>query len=275
VRSGASQVGPCTFDDVTALVEDGPGRFHAHVDPGWTIGGKPNGGYLLATLARAAGSITTQPHAIAASAHYLHAPQPGPVAIETELLRAGRSASQVRARMSQNGEPCVEALLTTAWLDPTAAPYWQAGLPPAGDTSYDESIPLAPQGADGDTVAIMEQIDVRIDPASSAFLTGKPSGCGELRGWLGLKGCERFDPASLIFAVDAFPPATFDIEFAGWVPTLELTAYIRALPAPGPVRVLQRAELIDAQRVNEACYVWDRTGRLVAQGTQLAGIRLG
>jgi hypothetical protein len=39
--------------------------------------------------------------------------------------------------------------------------------------------------------------------------------------------------------------------------------------------VLQRAHLMDAQRVDEACFVWDETGRLVAQGTQLAGVRLG
>ena len=50
---------------------------------------------------------------------------------------------------------------------------------------------------------------------------------------------------------------------------------MRALPAPGPVRILQRAQLIDARRVDESCYVWDRLGRLVAHGTQLAGIRLG
>lgn len=75
--------------------------------------------------------------------------------------------------------------------------------------------------------------------------------------------------------MDAFPPATFDIEFSGWVPTLELTVYVRALAAPGPVRVLQRARLIDARRVDETCFIWDRTGRLVAQGSQLAGVRLG
>jgi hypothetical protein len=28
-------------------------------------------------------------------------------------------------------------------------------------------------------------------------------------------------------------------------------------------------------RLDEACFVWDSTGRLVAHGTQLAGIRLG
>jgi hypothetical protein len=54
-----------------------------------------------------------------------------------------------------------------------------------------------------------------------------------------------------------------------------MTAYVRALPAPGPVRVLQRVGLIEGQRVDEQCWVWDSRGRLVAQGTQLAGIRLG
>jgi hypothetical protein len=50
---------------------------------------------------------------------------------------------------------------------------------------------------------------------------------------------------------------------------------VRALPAPGPVRMLHRAQLIDNGRVDESCFVWDSAGRLVAHGTQLAGIRLG
>jgi len=41
------------------------------------------------------------------------------------------------------------------------------------------------------------------------------------------------------------------------------------------VRIRQRAPLIDARSVDESCFVWDRTGRLVAHGTQLTGIRLG
>jgi hypothetical protein len=116
---------------------------------------------------------------------------------------------------------------------------------------------------------------VRLEPDSMGFTSGRPSGRGELQGWLALPEDEAFDATSLVFAVDAFPPATFDIEFSGWVPTLELTVYVRALPAPGPVRVLQRAHLIDGGRVDESCFVWDTSGRLVAQGTQLAGIRLG
>jgi len=263
------------FAEVSTLAAREPGRFDAEVDAEWTIGGKPNGGYLLAMLGRAAVSVSEHGDVIAASAHYLHSPEPGPVAIEAEVLRAGRSASQVRARMSQDGRPCVEALITTSHLDETVTPFWDLGLPAVSPVTYEECARLIPILPNGMRVAIMEQIEVRLEPDSSGFTTGHPSGRGELRGWLGLPGRESFDPTALLFAVDAFPPATFDIEFSGWVPTLELTVYVRALPAPGPVRVLQRAQLIDAQRVDESCFIWDHTGRLVAHGTQLAGVRLG
>jgi hypothetical protein len=264
------------FSDVSAVRALGDGRFAGEVDGEWTIGGKPNGGYLLAMLGRAA-AATAAPHehVIAAGAHYLHAPEPGPVSLETVLLRAGRSASQVRAAMIQDGQRCVEALLTTSRLEPAAEPFWDRGLPAIGTVPYEDAVPLPARTPDGRRVAILDQIEVRLEPEAAGFATGAPRGRGELRGWLALPAGERFGPASLLFAVDAYPPGTFDIAFSGWVPTLELTVYVRALPAPGPVRVLQRARLIDGQRVDEACFIWDRTGRLVAQGTQLAGIRLG
>jgi Thioesterase-like superfamily len=275
VESSAPDVPVARFSDVSALSSSAPGRFEGELDPEWTIRGKPNGGYLLAMLGRAASAVSAHPHVIAAGAHYMTAPQPGPVVIDTELLRGGRTASQVRARMSQDGQGCVEALVTTSELDPGVAPYWDRGLPEISRVPYEDCPRLIPRTPDGGTVAIMQQIEVRLEPESSGFTAGRPTGAGELRGWLALPRSEPLDPTSLLFAVDAFPPATFDIEFSGWVPTLELTVYVRALPEPGPVRVLQRAQLINAQRVDESCYIWDRDGRLVAQSTQLAGIRLG
>ena len=266
---------PAAFSTVTALTEQDPGRFTGQVHPGWTIAGKPNGGYLLALLARAACAGSAHPHPIAASAHYLRSPDPGPVTVAVELLRAGRSASQLRVRLVQDGAPCIEALFTTSTLEPDTKPYWADGVPDAAGPVFADGIRVPGVNPAGMAVPIMEQVDLRLDPSSFGFGRGRPSGQGELRGWLALPGDEAFDPISLIYAVDAFPPATFDIEITGWVPTLELTTYVRALPASGPVRVLQRAHLIDAQRVDEACWVWDSTGRLVAHGTQLAGIRLG
>ena len=267
---------PAPFSGVSALTPVGEGRFTGEVSADWTINGKPNGGYLLAMLGRAAIMSTPHPHVLAASAHYVRSPEPGPVAVEVQVLRAGRSASQVRARMTQDGQDCVESLVTTSTVPGSdSAPFWTGGLPQYGAAGFDECVRIPGRSPTGMRVAMAEQVDLRIDPATFGFATGRPGGSGELRGWLALLGEEDFDPVSLVYAVDAFPPATFEIELTGWVPTLELTVYVRALPAPGPVRVLQKAQLIDGQRVDEACYIWDSGGRLVAQGTQLAGIRLG
>lgn len=222
-------------------------------------------------LGRAATEVAGHPHVIAASTHFLRSPDPGTVDIQMELLYSGRTASHVRAQLRQADHVCVEALLTVGHLR-DSQPYWQAGLPEPSKVTFEDCIRLRPDPAVF-PVPMLEQVDVRLEPTTLGWTRGAPTGAGELRGWLDLG--EPLDPASLLFAVDALPPATFDIELTGWVPTLQLSAYVRGIPAPGPVRVLQRAHLIGDHRVDEACFVWDSTGRLVAQATQLAGIRLG
>lgn len=264
------------FDEVSALKAVTPGRYSAEVDPSWAIGGRPNGGYLLAMLGRSAVALGDQPHVLAASAHYLVAPEPGPVSEECQLLRAGRPTSQVRARLSQGDRSCVEALIMTGELSHDSRPYWEAGLPQPGGRAYEDCDPLIPRLPDGTRVALLGQIEVRLDPDSAGFTRNVPSGKGELRGWLSLPGEDPFDPVSLLLAVDAFPPATFDVEFTGRrVPTVQLTVYVRAYPVPGPVRVLQRAQMIRDRRVDEGCFVWDGERRLVAEATQLAMVPLG
>ncbi|HSV40178.1 MAG TPA: thioesterase family protein [Nocardioidaceae bacterium] len=262
------------FADASRLTPRADGSFDGLVDAGWTIGGKPNGGYLLAMLAAAAGEVVPHDHVLAASAHFLHSPDPGPVTVTAEVLRVGRSASQVRTRMSQDDKPCIEALTMIGTLDPASEPYWSAGVPALAGREFDDCVRLGSVGARGVRVAIMEQVELRLDPDDLGWTRGEHRGIGELHGWLSLPGAD-FDPVSLLYAVDSFPPATFDVELSGWVPTLELTAYVRALPAPGPVRILHKAQLVEGDRVDEVCFIWDSRGRLVAQATQLAGIRLG
>lgn len=216
------------FAAAAALATRGPGCFDAQVDAGWTIGGRPNGGYLLAMTARAAAATSHHPHPVAASAHFLRSPEPGPAVIETELARAGRAVDHVRVRLVQTESPCVEAIVTTATLDASSAVVWDGGVPPRPACTFEECVPAPRTMADGSRVAIADQVDLRLEPASAGFMRGEPSGRGELCGWLALGDDEPFDPASLLFAVDSFPPASFDVAFSGWVPTLELTAYVRA-----------------------------------------------
>jgi acyl-Coa thioesterase superfamily protein/acyl-CoA thioesterase superfamily protein len=262
------------FSAVTAIVPHGENRFAVDVSESWTIAGKPNGGYLLAMLGRVAVAATAQPHVVAASATYLRPPQPGAGIITATVLRSGRTASQCRSQLWQGDELCVEALVTVSELA-DAPMFWGGGVPQPQIAERERCVRVPSASPTGLRVPIMAEVDLRIDPADLGFASGAPSGRGELRGWLELPAGEQFDPVALLYAVDAFPPATFEVAATGWVPTLELTAYVRALPAPGPVRVLHKAQLIAGQRVDEATFVWDTTGRLVAQGLQLAGIRVG
>lgn len=266
---------PHAFATVSGLTGSEPGRFDADINPEWTIGGKPNGGYLLAMLGSAATSTGPHPDVIAASAHFLAAPEPRAATLAVEALRSGRSASQFRTQLWQDDRLCVEAQVTTAALAADSQPYWDGGVPHAEVAPRSQCVRLPGTGPTGVRVSIMDVVDLRVDPDDLGFAAGAPSGRGALRGWLSLPDDEPFTSTSLLYAIDAFPPATFEIDPTGWVPTFELTAYVRAVPAPGPVRILQQARLIEGRRVDEACFAWDVRGRLVAQSTQLAGIRLG
>ena len=78
------------------------------------------------------------------------------------------------------------------------------------------------------------------------------------------------DPVGLPMVCDALPPVTFDLGRPGWAPTLELTVHVRAVPAPGWLKVSHRTRNVAGGMFEEDCEVWDSAGRLVAQSRQLA-----
>jgi hypothetical protein len=259
----------------TAVEQVGPGQYAADAHPEWTVGGRPNGGYLTAIATRAALAASPLPHALATSTHFCASPQPGPLVIDVEVLRSGRSTGQIRARTSQNDLLCTDTVVTVGRLESAVErPSWDRGVPSRSTALYADAVRFHPP-ADIFPVAMSRQIDIRLEPATLGFASFRPTGLGVIRGWLSLLDGQPFDSLSLQVAVDAFPPATFDVEFTGWVPTLALSTYVRAVPAPGPVQVLHRVHLIADGRADESCHVWDSNGQLVAHATQLAAVRAG
>lgn len=272
------------FDRATAVLlrhadDEGAAVHDVDVDADWSIGDKPNGGYLLATMARAAVEATAavegpdHPHALSAAAAYVRPPSPGPAEVHSEVLRRGRGMSQVRARLVQDGTLRVDATFTVGRLRADAEPWWGGeAVPATADVPAEGRTPTV--GPGGVHLPIMERVDIRLDPATAGFALGQPAGVGEIRARLRFADGRAPDPLALLYAVDALPPATFDLAgTTGWVPTLSLSVYVRAVPAPGPLVVRHRAGLVEARTVDEVCHVWDSRGRLVAQATQLAGIR--
>lgn len=270
-----------SFDEATAITPAGDGRYETNLNPSWTIGpDRPNGGYLLAVLGRAAvAGIAAQPHPMAANVQYVSSPRTGPATVDVEVLRRGRFASQARTRLVQDGHTCVDAMFTIGTLHEGSAPWWGGRelveLPPEDACRRLTTLPPG-LGSDAGQPTFRDVVSTCFDPSSLSWVDASEEGTGdgETRAWFRFGDGRDPDPLSLLFIVDALPPTTFGIVRTGWVPTLNLTVYVRAVPLPGPLRIRLRASMIQDGVVDEECQVWDSGGRLVAQSTQLAGIRI-
>ena len=239
----------------------------------WAYGpGVLHGGWLLETVTAAAMEHTTHPHPLAISGHFVAGPRIGQAELEVEPLREGRSVGSLRARLAQDGRPKLEVLVTAGTLPSAGSQPWLVDAAPP-------SLPLPEHcvrnsvALDGARDGIGEQLEVRLDPATAGWTTGRPGGSSEVAGWIRPVGGRPIDPLLLITLSDALPPVSFDLGIPGWVPTIELTVHLRCLPAQGWLRVVQRARLVQGGWLDEECEIWDSTGQLVAQARQLAGYR--
>jgi hypothetical protein len=134
-------------------------------------------------------------------------------------------------------------------------------LPPPG-----ECIPVPAAGG------IRGQVDLCLDPATAGWMKRNPAGVPEMRGYFRLRDDRPPDAYLLAFAVDALPPVVFGLGAFGWAPTVELTWYMRAVPAPGLLRVAARCRHVGGGWFDEEAEVWDCAGRLVAQSRQIARV---
>lgn len=275
VHAVRATIGDSEFDRDTAVTFREDGVFDAELSAGWTIIRAVNGGYLLALLGRALGEALPHSDPFSVSAHYLTASVPGPAVIRTQVVRTGRTLSTGGASLFQFAEDGseVERIRVLATYGDLG------GLTDEVRTSAEPPVipPMEHCLGPGDgpapipgSSAITERLDIKLDPATTGWAVGAPSGKGEMRGWFGLADGRDADPLSLLLTVDALPPTSFELGLKGWTPTIELTTHIRCRPAPGPLRVSITTRNLIGGFLEEDADVWDSAGRLVAQSRQLA-----
>lgn len=262
--------GVSEFDDATAVAADGTCAVH----DGWDIGGNANGGYLLALAANGMRRLAGRPDPVTVTGHYLAPGRPGPAVVEGTVVKSGRRFATVTGSLQAGGAPVVQALAT----------FGDLGLPASTFSHLDGAPPelppfeaCSPRPANGPvTVPLMERLDVRLHPDHLGFAAGAPRGVAEVAGWFAFADGRPVDTLALLLACDAFPPAVFHLDLPpGWVPTVELTVHVRAVPAPGPVRCVFRTRFVQGGFLDEEGEVWDSTDRLVAQSRQLGLMALG
>ncbi|WP_051342243.1 thioesterase family protein [Pseudonocardia spinosispora] len=271
-----SPLGPTPFSAALELDEVGSGCYRAELNAAWEVGGgKQHGGLLLALVTKA-GLAGLAAHTgadevsepLAVSGEFLRAPSTGTVEMTTEVLKVGRTASVVRSVLQQDGRSILAASVTAGRLPDVsddASVLW-TDLPPLGAEPPVEAIGTSE--AKGPVPPLASACEVRIDPATSQYLR-KERGEPIIRGWVRPRG-EQPDPLFAILAGDILPPVLFNLGLPGWAPTVQLTAILRARPAPGWLRLQSSTMTIAGGWLDEDMAVIDSTGRLVCQARQLA-----
>ena len=283
------------FDEATAVTRVGDGSYEmlpdrrfapesAHGDTQSAV----NGGVLIAAMLRAVLDTSAHPYPVVTNAHFLRVPAIAPAQVGVTWLKHGKTVAVARVSLRQHDALMIEATVATGALagpsgsdgpdgpdgsdgpdgtDVAGAPEsvsW-TGAPPRLPP-IDECVEVAAAGG------LRGQVELRLDPATAGWLRRDPAGVPEMRAYFRMRDGRDPDAYLLAFAVDATPPVVFGLGAFGWAPTVELTWHMRAVPAPGVLRVAARSRHVSGGWFDEEAEVWDSAGHLVAQSRQLARI---
>ena len=302
--------GSTSFADAMVLTEVSADEtvrvFEGELNEHWTIGSKVHGGAMLALCANAArmavrgrargdqgdesdprGEGGLEP--VAVSGSFLWAPDPGALRVVTTIRKRGRRVSLVDVELSQvqkTGDErlreerriAVRATITLAEPEHDVAPLLSvnpvvplmAPEPPPGVEPIGPGHPMA------DVVHLAHGCDIR--PSLTTMGPRSDGGPASTEGadrapvieyWVRPKD----GAPDVLFALlcgDVSAPVTFGVNRFGWAPTVQLTAYLRARPADGWLRVMCTTMQIGQEWFDEDHVVVDCTGRIIVQSRQLA-----
>lgn len=261
----------------------GDGTFTATLRSEWSISGHPHGGFVMALIARAAmhvggeqDGVTGDP--ISVSAEFLRGTSLGPVLLRTEVRKVGRQTSVIAVQVEQRGRSCIEATVVIGRLSAQRPAWSDLPVMPAEPTA--NAMPLIEEvpGAGPTVFRLAQDCDVRMDSSSAAFLARKPVRAmpqrdrqppPRMRLWVRPRTAD-VDVYFALLAGDINPPMPFLIGRTGWSPTVQMTALVRARPAPGWLRVQVDSRAVSGHWFDSDATVLDATGQLVCQARQLA-----
>jgi hypothetical protein len=257
---------PVGLAEALAITTEGDGLV-GHVHDGWDVFGIPHGGYLAALAAAAVLAGTGQPDVFTATTHYLRKARSGPMAFTVTPVGGSRRFTTVTATGVQDGQVVLAVMASVGDREAFTGPTWRADEPtriaaddltaPAGDPS----LPFTPP-------AVAHRLRLQVDAATTGFAVGRAGPEARIRAV-----CEPdpVDQLAAIVACDLTPPAVWNALGAeGWVPTVELTAHVRARPVPGPLTIDAVTRHVADGFLDEDALVTDADGRLVVQSRQLA-----
>lgn len=246
--------------------------FEGELNKHWTIGPKVHGGAMLALCANAArtalGEQSGRVEPVAVSGSFLWAPDPGPMQLLTSIRKRGRRISVVDVELNQGDRTAVHAVVTLGEPEHLVPPLLSAN--PVVDLMTPEPpadvAPIGPGHPMAGLVHLAEGCDVRPLVSTLQPTDGRPP---VIQMWVRPRGVAP-DVLFALMCGDVSAPVSFAVGRTGWAPTVQLTAYLRGLPADGWLRVICTCVQIGEDWFDEDHLVVDYEGRIVVQTRQLA-----
>ena len=189
------------FDTTTSLLFDRetPGQFSAYLDPAWSSLIGIHGGYLVALAIRAAQIVVGDRPIRTATTSFLRPASAGAAELIVEVVRRGRSITNLTVTLSQSSKAVVVCHLIAA--DAVESTAWET-LTDDGLPAFERCVPLQPPPGVGHFahgVAVL-------DPADLPFSHGPRA---RVAGYMRPIETRPIDAAWLGMALDWFPPASF------------------------------------------------------------------
>jgi hypothetical protein len=278
--------GSTSFVDAMALTlasSDGDvDVYDGELNEHWTIGPKVHGGAMVALCAKAARLAARGPERgdpgdgsgsggepIAVSGSFLWAPDPGPLRAVTTVRKRGRRVTLVDVELNPGARTAVRAAITLADPEHHVPPLLSVNpvvplMPPEPPPGLE---PIGPGHPMADVVHLAHGCDIR--PSVTTMGPRADGGPPVIEYWVR----PRDGSPDVLFALlcgDISAPVTWAVNRFGWAPTVQLTAYLRGMPADGWLRVMCTTMQIGQDWFDEDHLVVDCEGRIIVQSRQLA-----
>jgi acyl-CoA thioesterase len=235
----------------------------------WSINGNPNGGYLLAVLLSSMLKHTDKKHPSIVSANYLARTLISETEIDVENISEGKQFNRLQARLLQGGMEKVRAWGTFSQEGICYGDKrYEAGEPKLAP--LERCIPIPEFGA----YTLYRNMDVRLDPECAGWFEGRLATESVHKGYIKFKDDRPVDALGLVLMADAFPPPVMStLGPVAWVPTIEFSVNIRAIPKSTWLKAHFRSRFITCGLVEEDGEIWDESGELVLLSRQIAQFR--
>jgi acyl-CoA thioesterase len=280
MQDDAASSASTRFARDTSVRALGDGVYAATIDESWWIVAGPNGGYVAAIVLRAmlaeVADVARRPRSI--TLQYLRPPAGGPAEVHVVVERAGRTVTNVSARLVQDGRVLVLALAAMAVDRGESVEFDETtGLPTMPDGSpVPDAADIAVEDLDPERdVPMRQHYDLRWVLGDRPFQPDATEGGSQAMtgGWLRPAEPEPIDEVVLAAMTDAWMPPIFSrVQQPLAVPTVDLTIHFRGRPADPLAHcfVLFDSPVAREGYLVEHGRIYSAEGTLLAESRQLA-----